>query len=652
MIPSEYLDLVKKLNTHAHAYYSLDAPEISDFDYDILYKKLVDFEENNSAKVDALSPTQRVGDKLLEGFESFQHPSKLPSLSNVFNDEELEAFVERVEKGLNGKKATFTVEPKIDGLAIALHYKEGRLVVGATRGDGSRGELVTSNIKTIKSLPLILNKAVDMEVRGEVFIRKSVFKSLEADFANPRNAAAGSIRQLDPSVTAKRRLDVFLYQGIGMNEPTHDRVLRAVSALGLPVNKDVLMCVSVSEIKKAIRHIIEKRDDYDWEIDGAVIKVNECAYQDALGYTIKAPRWATAYKFPTEQVVTRLNDIEIQVGRTGVLTPVAKLEPVRVTGVMVSNATLHNMDEIGRKGVKIGDDVVVQRAGEVIPEVVRVEQTYETSELFFMPLDCPSCSATVHHEDGDVRYYCVNMMCPAQVKGRLEHFVARKAMDIDGFGKQLVDQLVDLGLVQDLADIYYVTREQLLDLDRMGETSADNILKALEDSKTKSLSKFLFGLGIPFVGERSAEIIVESFPSLDKILMVSKEKLLDLYDIGDTIAESFLTTIQSPEFIRLLRRFLDAGIKAEHVEGEIESDIFSGQTFLITGTLSQFSRTQAQDEVKKRGGKILSSVSKNLDVLLVGDKPGSKVGKAVKLNESGATIQIMDESLFEALIKE
>ncbi len=652
MIPSEYLDLVKKLNTHAHAYYSLDAPEISDFDYDILYKKLVDFEENNPAKVDALSPTQRVGDKLLEGFESFQHPSKLPSLSNVFNDEELEAFVERVEKGLNGKKATFTVEPKIDGLAIALHYKEGRLVVGATRGDGSRGELVTSNIKTIKSLPLILNKAVDMEVRGEVFIRKSVFKSLEADFANPRNAAAGSIRQLDPSVTAKRRLDVFLYQGIGMNEPTHDRVLRAVSALGLPVNKDVLMCVSVSEIKKAIRHIIEKRDDYDWEIDGAVIKVNECAYQDALGYTIKAPRWATAYKFPTEQVVTRLNDIEIQVGRTGVLTPVAKLEPVRVTGVMVSNATLHNMDEIGRKGVKIGDDVVVQRAGEVIPEVVRVEQTYETSELFFMPLDCPSCSATVHHEDGDVRYYCVNMMCPAQVKGRLEHFVARKAMDIDGFGKQLVDQLVDLGLVQDLADIYYVTREQLLDLDRMGETSADNILKALEDSKTKSLSKFLFGLGIPFVGERSAEIIVESFPSLDKILMVSKEKLLDLYDIGDTIAESFLTTIQSPEFIRLLRRFLDAGIKAEHVEGEIESDIFSGQTFLITGTLSQFSRTQAQDEVKKRGGKILSSVSKNLDVLLVGDKPGSKVGKAVKLNESGATIQIMDESLFEALIKE
>jgi DNA ligase (NAD+) len=651
MTYSGYVELVKILNKHAHLYYSLDAPAISDFEYDALYKQLVVFEAENPDKIDNISPTQRIGDKLLDGFEQFQHPSRLPSLSNVFNSEELESFFDRVEKGLNGKKATFTVEPKIDGLAMALHYKQGRLIVGATRGDGTKGELVTSNIKTIRSLPLVLKEPLDLEVRGEVFIRKSVFKTLRGDFANPRNAAAGSIRQLDPAITAERRLDIFLYQVIGLSEATYSDALTAVSVLGLPINVDVIVCSSLTDIKEAISLILGRRASYDWEIDGAVIKVNELAFQEALGYTIKAPRWATAYKFPTEQVVTRLNNIDIQVGRTGVLTPVAKLEPVRVTGVMVSSASLHNMDEIMRKGVKIGDDVVVQRAGDVIPEVVRVEKTYAHSQAFFMPSFCPSCESAIHHVEDDVRYYCVNIMCPAQVKGRVEHFVGRKAMNIDGFGKQLVDQLVDVGLVTSLADIYYLSKEQLMSLDRLGETSADNILAALNESKSKPLSKFLFALGIPFVGERSATIIVESFLSLDRILTVRRDELLELYDIGEKIADSFLNTIHTPEFLRLIRRFLEAGLSPHHSEILRESDIFSGKQFLITGTLSQFSRTQAQEEVKKRGGKILSSVSKNLDVLLVGDKPGSKVAKADMLNKAGADIQIMDESEFERLLK-
>jgi len=570
----------------------------------------------------------------------------------VFSREELDAFVERVQKGLDGVMPRFTVEPKIDGLAVALHYKDGRLEIAATRGDGQTGETVTSNVKTIRSLPLILKEPVSLEVRGEIFMRKSVFNEIQESFANPRNAAAGSIRQLDPQIAAERKLDIFLYQGIGSGKGTHSETLAYLDSLGLPVNTSVVTCSTVEEIEAAVENVREMKESYDWEIDGAVIKVDEEAYQDQLGFTIKAPRWAMAYKFPTEQVVTTLLDIDIQVGRTGVLTPVAKLEPVRVTGVTVSNATLHNMDEIERKGVKIGDEVVVQRAGEVIPEVVGVHKQNPDSKIFVMPEKCPVCDHEVYHQDGDVAYRCLNPMCAARLKGNLEHFVARKAMDIDGMGKQLIDQLVDEGLLKTLSDIYYLTFDQLIELDRMGEKSVQNVLEAIHVSKERSLSRFVFALGIPFVGVRTAELLVEYFGSLEALLVATFDELLEVDEVGDVIAQSCTETFQSFAFQLELKRFFEAGVSPKVETVQKASDIFDGKTFLVTGTLSDFSRTDAQALINQHGGRVVSSVSKKLDVLVVGDKPGSKVEKAEKLNASGAEIQILDEDGFKGLLAE
>jgi DNA ligase (NAD+) len=644
-----YQSEVKELNRHAHLYYTLDAPEISDDEYDLRYKALVAFEEAHPLQIDPLSPTQRIGHAVSGKFPPFQHPSKLPSLGNVFSRDELHAFVERVRKGLDGEVPRFTVEPKIDGLAVALHYKEGRLDIAATRGDGFTGETVTPNVKTIRSLPLILNEPITCEVRGEIFMRKSVFDSFSDSFANPRNAAAGSIRQLDPKIASERKLDIFIYQGVGLDLGSHSETLERLKALGLPVNPNLMVCETLEEVEIAVEKIRDMKASVDWETDGAVIKVDRESYQEELGFTVKAPRWATAYKFPTEQVVTRLLDIEVQVGRTGVLTPVAKLDPVRVTGVKVSNATLHNMDEIERKGVKIGDDVVVQRAGEVIPEVVRVHGTYPESRLFEMPDVCPVCSHKVYHQEGDVAYRCLNPTCPARLKGNLEHFVGRKAMDIDGMGKQLIDQLVDEGFLNALSDIYYLTFEQLEGLERMGEKSAKNVLAAIEASKSRPLSRFVFALGIPFVGERTAELLVEHFGSLEALLIASHEDLLDVSEVGSVIAQSCVETFQSFSFQLELKRFFDAGVTPTIQSSVKVSDALEGKTFLVTGTLSDYSRTDAQALIKEHGGRVVSSVSKKLDVLVVGDKPGSKVTKAETLNESGAEIQILDEDGFKAL---
>lgn len=646
-----YREEVKALNYHAHQYYTLDKPEISDDDYDLRYKALVDFEESNPLEIDPLSPTQRIGHAVSGKFPPFQHPSKLPSLGNVFSRDELDAFVERVQKGLDGVLPRFTVEPKIDGLAVALHYRDGRLDIAATRGDGFTGETVTSNVKTIRSLPLILNEPVSIEVRGEIFMRRSVFETFKDTFANPRNAAAGSIRQQDPKVASERKLDIFLYQGVGTKKGSHSETLSYLSSLGLPTNTSVTVCHTVDDIVAAVDRIRELKDSYDWDIDGAVIKVDEEAYQDQLGFTIKAPRWAMAYKFPSEQVVTRLLDIDIQVGRTGVLTPVAKLEPVRVTGVTVSNATLHNMDEIERKGVKIGDDVVVQRAGEVIPEVVRVYKQYPDSREFEMPTQCPICKHDVFHQEGDVAYRCLNLLCSARLKGNLEHFVSRKAMDIEGMGKQLIDQLVDEGLLTSLSDIYYMTYDQLIDLERMGDKSVQNVLAAIEASKERSLSRFVFALGIPFVGERTAELLVEHFGSLEALLVASVDDLLEVEEVGVVIATSCSETFQSFAFQRELKRFFDAGVSPKVDVIQKASNTFDGKTFLVTGTLSAYSRTDAQALIKQHGGRVVSSVSKQLNVLVVGDKPGSKVQKAEVLNASGANIQILDEAGFNALLE-
>ncbi len=645
----EYHSLVILLNYHAHRYYSLDDPEISDLEYDTQYRELVAFELANPAVVDPLSPTQRVGDKPLPFFESFQHPTSLFSLNNVFLKEDTMAFFDRVEKGCGLPDVHYTVEPKIDGLAIALYYKNGRLDVAATRGDGTSGENVTANVKTIPSLPLVLSQPIDIEVRGEVFMRHSVFHSLKEPFANTRNAAAGSIRQLDPKIAAERKLDFFAYQGLYEGISSHSDMMMFLKKLGFQVNLFLTECPSRESVFEAIRELEANRKLNDWDIDGAVIKVNDFSIQKRLGFTVKAPRWAVAYKFSAEQVVTTLLDIVVQVGRTGILTPVAKLEPVKVGGVVVSNATLHNMDDILRKGVKIGDRVVIQRAGDVIPEVVEVFETFVTSVPFEMPQICPSCGEEVFHKDGDVGYFCTNKTCPDQLKASLEHFVSRDAMDIEGLGKQLIDRLVDLGFVTDLPDIYFLRAEQLLGMERMGEKSVSQLLDALESSKARSLSRFIFALGIPFVGKKTAEVFASHFRSLDAFLATSIEELLALYEIGGSISDSVMDTVKSDVFLERLKRFSEAGVHPVY-EDVRKSSTLLGKTFLVTGTLSRMGRDEAEQMIMERGGKVLSAVSKQLHYLVVGDSPGSKLGKVEALVAKGVPINIIDESAFLALL--
>ena len=631
-----YKALITKLNRHAHLYYVLDKPEISDFEYDQLYRQVVEFEQKHPDKIDPSSPTQRIGDKALSKFEAFTHRFQLPSLGNVFNVEELTAFYDRVDS------KSFTIEPKIDGLAVALHYKEGRFHVGATRGDGKTGENVTSNLKTIRSLPLVLSKAVDVEVRGEVFIRKSVFESMKDQYANPRNTAAGAVRQLDPKLAAEKHLDIFIYQGLYPNLATHFDMIAFLKELGLPVIPEIHRASTLDEIIHACKIIEKKKASYDWMIDGAVIKVNDFARQEELGFTAKAPRWAVALKFETEKAITKLLDIVVQVGRTGVITPVAVLEPVQVAGVTVQRATLHNLEEIQRKGIKIGDRVMIQRAGEVIPEVIKAFETFPSSREFKMPKHCPTCHAAIIKEEGEVAHRCPNPHCPDQQKGRFIQFASRDAMDIEGLGEKLVDQLVDQKLVQSYADIYKLTKDQLMALERMGDKSAEKLVQAIHASKTKSLARFIYALGIPHVGKQSAEALAQIFTLNDLLSGVSEEALSEVPDIGPVVSASIVKTLEllKPD----IRQLIALGL-APATE-QITTGRLTGKTFLFTGTLEHHSRPQAEELVKKEGGKIASSVSKNLSYLVVGDSPGSKLDKAKKLK-----IAILNETEFENLLK-
>jgi len=649
-VMDRYKELVQELNEHAHRYYVQDAPSISDFEYDQKYQELKEFEARNPLLIDPDSPTQRIGDKPIDGFKSFEHKRTLPSLGNVFSLDDITAFHTRVRKEITGH-LEYTVEPKIDGLAVALHYENGRFKVGATRGNGKQGEDVTHNLKTINSLPMKLSKPVNIEVRGEVFIRRSVFETLKGDFVNPRNAAAGSLRQLDPRETAKRQLDIFIYQGMYDHVSTHYDMLQFLKELGFPVVDQVKCFDSLDGVFDYCQHLEQQRDkkSFDWDIDGAVIKVNRIRDQELLGYTAKAPRWAAAYKFTAEQARTYLEDITIQVGRTGVLTPVARLKPVFVGGVTVSNATLHNMDEIQRKGVQIGDEVIIQRAGDVIPEVVSVYQHTEQSRPFHMPRHCPVCEGQVYHEEGDVQYRCGNPGCSAQLKGRLEYFASRNAMDIEGLGKQLIDQLVEEKLVNSLPDIYRLDKELLMRLERMGEKSTENVLDAIQKSKSQSLHRFLMALGIPFVGQKTAELLAESFHSLEALRHASKDALLDVPEVGEIIAQGVIDTFANPSFLTMVQDFKDLGIDPKHEAPQVSSDRLDGRTFLITGTLSALSRQEAQDRIKQHGGKVVSSVSKKLSVLVVGENPGSKLDKAETINQLEPTIEIMDETAFLAL---
>ena len=652
---NDYQKLVIQLNANAHDYYVLNNPTLSDQEYDRLYRQLVEFESANPLLIEPGSPTQRIGDKPLDFLEKYTHSQVLPSLGNVFDRDELKVFCDRLQRECGGQLPVFTVEPKIDGLAVALIYKEGYLDVAATRGDGKVGENVTSNVKTIRSLPLVLSEPVSIEVRGEVFIRKSVFQSLEGSFSNPRNTAAGALRQLDPSVAASRKLDLFIYQGLpgsALASETHAEMLDSIQSYGLPINSGLQVCHTVDDIYDACMTIFNQRDQYDWDIDGAVIKVNNLSFQASLGFTTKAPRWATAFKFATEQAITTLRAVTFQVGRTGTITPVGELDPVDIAGVTVQRVTLHNMDDISRKGVCIGDEVVVQRAGDVIPEVVSVHSRGNNSQDIVMPVSCPVCEGVLVQEADAVAYRCQNIYCEAQIKGRLTHFVSRKAMNIDGFGKQLVDQLVDKQIVKELPDLYRLDFEILRGLERMADKSANNVLSAIESSKTPSLSRFLYALGLPFVGEHASEIIASTVKTLPELLFVDRDRLMMIHGIGDKTAESLFNSTQSDAFQRMIADFLELGLEIKQEEAMVsQGGRFEGKTVLFTGTLTTISRREAEELVKAEGGKIVSSVSKSLDYLIVGENPGSKLKKATTLQESQESLVIIDESAFFDLLK-
>lgn len=644
-----YEELIRLLNLHAQKYYEEDQPAISDYEYDRMYQELVEFEEKNPLLIRPDSPSQKIGGRPSDTFQPFTHPSVLPSLGNIFSEDEFLAFYDRLKKAGIDEPIEFTAEPKIDGLAVAIHYQDGELVCAATRGDGFVGETITDNIMTIPTLPHHLAKPLTLEVRGEVFIRRSVFQGLKNQFANPRNAAAGSLRQLNPKITAQRQLDIFIYQGIYSAITKHSEMLSFLKSLGIPIVPNFLVSHHLPDILHYIQTLESRKSQYDFDIDGAVVKVNEFKLQHQLGMTTKVPRWAIAYKFKTDQAMTRLNNIIVQVGRTGVLTPVGILEPVSLSGVTVQRATLHNMDDILRKGIKIGDKVLVQRAGEVIPEIIKSFETYPSSVAFEMPILCPVCSSQIVRIENEVAYRCPNPLCSAQIKGRILHFVSRDAMNLEGIGESLVDQLVDRGLISDIADLYQLTSEQLSKVERMGDKSIQNLLNEIEQSKTRSLDRFIFGLGIQYVGKYTAQRLAEYFQSMDRFCLASADELSRIPDVGDKISLSISRVLADPQFKQLLVKFSNNGVFPTAIDRTQKP--LSSKTFLITGSLKTLSRIEAENKIKEQGGTIVSAVSQKLNYLIVGENPGSKLVKAQNLNQKIPQIQILSEEELEIYLR-
>jgi len=653
-------ELRREIREHDYYYYVLDNPRISDREYDALVRELEKLEKQYPELITPDSPTQRVGGEPLSEFKTVRHPVPLLSLANAFEPAELKDFDRRVRQ-LAGTQVDYVVEPKIDGLTVVLTYENGVLVQGATRGDGAVGEDVTENLRTIRMLPLSLPDAPSrLVVRGEAFMSKKAFLRLneerdsrgELPFANPRNAAAGSIRQLDPRITASRPLGIFTYQVLvseGVTLETQAEVLKYLEQVGLPVQEHCRHCRNIDEVIDYCTDWIEKRHSLAYEIDGMVVKVNSLRLQDALGSTAKSPRWAIAYKFPAEQVVTRILDIMVRVGRTGVLTPTAILEPVQVGGVTVGRATLHNEDMIREKDIRIGDFVVVQRAGDVIPEVVRVLTERRTGKErdFRMPDRCPECGSRVVRPEGEVAVRCTGIACPAQLKELILHFVSRDGMDIEGIGPALVTQLVDRGLVEDPADLYFLNKAEIIGLERMGERSAENLLRAIEKSKGRGLAPLLFALGIRFVGTRAAEILAERFGSMEALSRASAEELTAIPEIGPKIAASIVAFFQEDQTRRVIEKLRQAGVKMEQEKPAAgPRDLrLAGKQFVLTGTLSSFTRSEAEGLIRRLGGKVSSSVSKKTDYVVVGENPGQKYDRARELG-----ITILDEAGFLDLV--
>ncbi len=648
------LDVKKRINTlceqlsqHSYRYYILDDPTVSDAEYDRLYKELVDLEKEHPDLINPDSPTQRVGAQPTSDFQSVPHSVPMLSLDNSMNEEEIRAFDERTRKALGRDKIEYSCELKLDGLAVEIVYENGLLQIASTRGDGVTGEDVTHNIKTIKSVPLRLlfdNQLplARIEVRGEVIMTKENFAVLnkarqdagENLFANPRNAAAGSLRQLDPSITAKRPLDVFFY-GIGqISEPmyrTQAEMLNFFKNIGLKTNPLTRACKGIKEVIAYHQEMLDKRESLPYEIDGIVVKVNSLNGQDALGIRSRSPRWAIAYKFPASQEITRINDITVQVGRTGALTPVAELEPVNVSGVTVSRATLHNQDEIDRKDIRIGDWVVIQRAGDVIPEVVKVIESRrsDNTKPYTLPKTCPVCGSEAIRPEGEAVTRCVNITCPAQVKEGIAHFASKNAMNIDGLGEKIIVQFLENDLIKDPSDLYSLTIEQIAQLERMAEKSAENIVNAIQESKNRTPDKLLFGLGIRFIGEHVARILVKAFNNIEALAEKSREELVAIHEIGPQVADSLVSFFSNPENHELLQRLKNAGLNMELTE--TTTDQLAGKTFVFTGALEQFTRSEGEKTVRDLGGRAASSVSKNTDYVVAGKNAGSKAAKAREL---------------------
>jgi DNA ligase (NAD+) len=659
-------DLREKINYHNYLYYALDSPEISDAEYDRLFDELVELEKKHPELIAPDSPTQRVGAPPLTKFATVKHTLPMLSLNKVTNEEELSDFHRRVMElsGLPESKIEYTAEPKFDGLAIELVYKDGTLVQGSTRGDGYVGEDITLNLKTIKAIPLKLFSQKGpfpklLEVRGEIILTKSEFEMLnkqrvktgEPLFANPRNAAAGSVRQLDSKITRSRPLTSFIY-GTGTVQrkklSNHFETILFLKGLGFKISQEVRLCQNLDEVKDYYRRILTRRDKFDYELDGIVIKVNDFELQKKLGELSRSPRWAVAWKFPPHQETTKIKDILVNVGRTGALTPVAILEPVRVGGVEISRATLHNEDEINKKDVKIGDTVLIQRAGDVIPEVVMVIKSKRTGKekKFIFPDKCPVCGSKVERPPGEAVHRCTGIACPAQLKERISHFACKGGMDIEGLGYKFIEQMVDLGMVKDPADLYYLTEKDLIDkMERMGPKLARNLIDAIQNNKNPDLSHLIFALGIRNVGEHLANVLAHKFKTTDNLAQQSIEDLTSVFEIGPIVGESIFNFFHDNKNLKVLEKMKKAGVIFPEMKVKAETTALTGKTFVLTGGLDSFSRDEAKRIIEEMGGRVSSSVSKKTDFVLVGKEPGSKLTDAQKLG-----IKTINEAEFKKLI--